>query len=125
MKYQRFIPVIVPLLVWALVQSFFIEPGFFYIALAIGILLITLSVKFLVPKDKAFWLPYMIPPVIFFASFSGYSAVIIGSLWLQLIGLFIIWFLFTYFRSLYYYYAAPDQKQKWSARITCCYRAVF
>lgn len=117
MQYQRFVPVIVPLLVWFLNQTFFSEPSLFFIALTLGALLIILSVKYLVPKDKAFWLPYITPPLLFFISLAGYSAVIVGNFWLQLISILIVWFLFIYFRSLYYYFAAPNKRSQWTARL--------
>lgn len=117
MKYQRFIPLIVPLLIWFLNQIFFSEPDLFYVALALGALLISLSVKYLLPREPVFWLPYIIPPLLFFISFSFYSAIIVGTFWLQLCSLLIAWFLFSYFRALYYYFATPDKRQTWANKV--------
>jgi len=117
MKYQRLVPLIVPLLIWFLNQIFLREPDLFYVALALGALLITLSVKYLLPKEPVFWLPYIIPPLLFFISFSFYSAIIVGLFWLQLCSLLIFWFLFSYLRALYYYFAAPDKRPLWAAKV--------
>jgi len=117
MKYQRFIPLIVPLLIWFLNQLFFSKPDLFYVALALGALLITLSVKSLLPRESVFWLPYIIPPLLFFVSFSFYSAIIVGLFWLQLCSLLIVWFLFSYFRVLYYYFSAPDKRPIWATKV--------
>jgi len=114
-KYRRFIPLVIPLIVWFLSQAFLIEPPFFYSALALGVLLITLSVRSIVRQNAAGdWPPFIISPVLFFLSFSTYATMIVGRFWIQLIFLLVAWFLFSYFKNLYYYstYSVPERADK-------------
>ncbi len=108
MKYQRIIPLITPLSVWLLCQAFLRWPGFFYSVLAIGSLLIVLSVKYLVGREKSAWPLLTIAPVIFFLTFSCYAAIIIGGFWVQFLLVLIFWFLFVYLKNLYYYFTHKE-----------------
>ncbi len=118
MKYKRYIPLLVPILVWLLSQSFSGEPEFFYSALALSVLIITLGVKYLFQKHQVFWLPFIAPPLLFFISFSAYAAIIVGSFWIQLTRLLTVWFLFSYLRGIYYFFsAAEEERQKWRTKI--------
>jgi len=117
MKYQRLIPLITPLLVWSLSQAFLWRSDFFYSALALATLLIVLSVKYLISATRGYWLPFIIPPVLFFLSFSFYATIIISRFWIQLIFLLIAWFLFSYLRNLYYYLGRADSSQPWGLKL--------
>jgi len=103
MKYKRLIPLITPILIWLLSQAFLRWPDFFYSALAVGALLIVISVKHLVGSGKKNWLSFIITPVLFFLCFSGYTAIIISHFWIQAIFLLELWFFFSYLRVAYYY----------------------
>jgi hypothetical protein len=103
MEYKRLIPVIIPLVIWTIGQMFLRLPSLFYCALAIGVLIIVLGVRLLAGKGKHDWPLLAIAPVIFFLVFSCYLAIIIGNFWIQALLILIAWFLFNYFRNLYYY----------------------
>jgi len=117
MKYQRLLPLLTPFLIWLLSQGFLLEPRFFYSSLALGVLLIILSIRYLVPKDQGFWLPFIIPPILLFISFAAYTAIIVGNFWIQLIDILLVWFLFSYLRNLYYYLAGGDAQPQWADRL--------
>jgi ABC-type multidrug transport system fused ATPase/permease subunit len=103
MKYQRVIPVLTPLLIFLLSQSFLWQPKLFFISLTLGGLLIILGVKYIIGRGPLFWPSFIIAPLLFFGSWSVYAAVIVGNFWIQMIFLMILWFLFSYLRTLYYY----------------------
>ncbi|MFA5184215.1 MAG: hypothetical protein WC456_01680 [Patescibacteria group bacterium] len=117
MRYQRLIPVIAPLLVWLLSQALLWEPRFFYSSLALGVLVIALSVRYLALKNKIFWLPFILPPALLFLSFISYIAIIVGNFWIQSIGVLLVYLLFLYFRNLYYYFASGAEQPEWSLRL--------
>jgi hypothetical protein len=103
MEYKRLIPVIIPLIIWVIGQIFLRWTSLFYCALATGALVIVLGVRLLAGKGKHDW-PFMaIAPVIFFLVFSCYVAILIGNFWIQALLILVAWFLFNYFRNLYYY----------------------
>jgi hypothetical protein len=103
MKYKRFLPLLTPVLIWLLSQAFLIIPQFFYSALALGTLLIVISVKLLVGRSAAKnWLLWAVAPLLFFLSLTTYTAIITNHFWMQFIFLLIVWFLFSYLRNLFY-----------------------
>ncbi len=116
MKYQRLIPLVVPVLVLLLCELFLREPAFFYSALALGALLIVLALKYIGPPGKINWLLFMILPLLFFISFATYTSVIIGYFWIQLGFLLIFSFLFIYLRAVYYY-ANYEAEAQWSNKL--------
>ena len=105
MKYQRAIPVLAPLLIFLLSESFLGWPKLFYISLTLGGLLIILGVKYIIGRGPLFWPSFIIAPLLFFWSWSVYAAMIVGNFWIQMIFLMIFCFLFSYLRTLYYYVA--------------------
>lgn len=104
MKYQRFIPLVLPVAIYTLSQIAFFEPPFFYSFLSLGVLLIILSAKALSFKEGHDWLPLALAPLLLFLSGSFYVAVIVNFWLIQVILLFIFWFIFSYFKNLYYYF---------------------
>lgn len=116
MKYRRLIPIIVPVLIFLLCEVFLRVPAFFYSALALGVLLIVLAVKYIGQNSKLNWLLFTILPILFFLSFASYASVIIGLLWIQLVFLLILGFLFAFLRDLYYF-ANYKQEEQWISKL--------
>jgi len=114
MNFRRLIPLLVPLAAWILSQAFLLFPKIFLIALAVGAICIVLGAKVLVAPAKRDWPLYIIAPILFFASAGAYAAVTVSRLLIQIIFLLTAWFLFSYFKNLYYYlsYGAPDRSLK-------------
>jgi len=115
MKLKHFYPFIVSLVLWLLSQTFLLYPRFFYFALPLGGLLIIFSVKYLAgQREKKRWFLFVFAPLIFFLSFSSYSAILFNYYWIQLIFILVAWFIFAYLRNLYYYltYQAPERAEK-------------
>lgn len=119
MNYQRFIPLVTPIAVWLLSQAYLARPELFYIALAVGALLIIISVRQIAVPQKGNWLLYVIAPVLLFASLAAYAAIIISRFWIQMIFLATAWYIFSYLKDLYYYSraAATEDEDRWSAQL--------
>lgn len=115
MNYRRLVPLLVPLSAWLMSQAFLLFPKIFLIAVFLEIILIFIGVKIIVGRAaKRDWPLYIIAPTLFFLSFSAYAAIIVNRLAIQGIFLLVVWFLFSYFKNLYYYlsYEAPDRAVK-------------
>ena len=115
MNFRRLIPLLVPLSVWLLSQAFLLVPKIFLIAVSLGLVIILFGVKALVGREKKRdWLLYFIAPTLFFISANAYAAVTVSRLVIQSAFLLTAWFLFSYFKNLYYYlsYGAPDRALK-------------
>jgi len=108
MKYQRFIPLVIPLVAWLGSQIYLVRPEFFYIVLALVTLLIILSVRYLTLKNRDGWLLYAISPVLVFLGLASYITIIIGNFWIQTVLLAAAWYLFSYFKGLYLYINAEE-----------------
>jgi len=115
MKNDYWYLVLIPFALWVLNEIFLYKPVFFFLALSFGALIISFGVYALI-KDKRerFWPAYILPPVLFFLSFSFYSSIIISYFWIQVIFLLIAWFIFSYFQNIYYYFSfgAPEREVK-------------
>ncbi len=104
MKYKNFFLFLVPIILWILCQAFLAKPRFFYFAVALGVLLILVSVRYLVKKTKnSHWLNFAFSPLLLFLSFCIYALVLTNSFWLQVVFILIAWFCFRYFRNLFNY----------------------
>ena len=103
MRYRRFIPLLSPVLIWLLSQAFLFWPPLFYSALAVGGLLIVFSVKQLDVRGRHDWPIFVVLPLLLFWGASSYAAVVSNLYLIQAIFLATAWFLFSYFKNLYYY----------------------
>ena len=115
MKYQRLIPLLIPLLLWCLSQVFSWYSNVFYYSLIIGTVLIIGAVKLEArPNRIQDWPLFIISPALVFLSFSFFSSLISNIYWIQATFLLAAWFIFAYFRNLYYYwrYNAPERANK-------------
>jgi hypothetical protein len=115
MKYQRLLPILLPVVLWLFNQLSFWYPGFFYYSLLLGCLLISIGVR-LEARSGAIrdWPLFIISPLLIFLSFSFFSSLISNFYWIQAACLLAAWFNFAYFRNLYYYwrYNAPEREDK-------------
>jgi len=107
--------ILVPFLLWVLDEIFIFKPDFFFVALGLGLLIITFGVRRLIKKQSLkFWPIFILPPSLFYLSFSFYSAMIVGQFWIQVIFLLNAWFIFFYLQNIYYYFSfgAPEREVK-------------
>jgi hypothetical protein len=115
MKYRRLIPLIIPLSAWLLSQIFLIFPKIFLIIISLEVLIIIWGIRKLAGvKSKGAWLAYSVAPIFFFLSVSSYTAIIVSRWETQVAFLLTAWFLFSYFKNLYYYFhdGAPEYTAK-------------
>jgi hypothetical protein len=115
MKKNYLYLILVPFLLWVLDEIFIFEPSFFFISLSLGILLIVFYVRSIAKTHSSkFWPLFVLPPVLFYAGFSFYSAIIVSQFWMQAIFLLIAWFIFSYLQNIYYYFFAgtPERESK-------------
>jgi len=117
MIHKRFIPLLSPLAAWLLCEAFVFNVSFFYASLSLSSLIIIFSVRYIMHEKNSAWFLFSISPVLFFLSFAGYAAVTISHFWIQACFLLIIWFLFLYFRNLYYYSNYPEHEEEWSEKL--------
>ncbi len=108
MKYNRFLPLLIPLLIFLLSEIFFFFPKMIYISLVLGNLLIFFTViqfiKVGVSDEK--WWNFLILPSIFLTTLSAYSVLKNGAVIQALFFLNVV-FLYFYLRSIYYYLDKP------------------
>ncbi len=106
---------LIPFSLWVLDEIFLFKPDFFFIALALGLLIIAFGVRSIMKKQSAkFWPAFIFPPALFFLSFSFYSALLVSRFWIQAIFLLIAWFVFYYLQNIYYHFSfgAPEREMK-------------
>jgi hypothetical protein len=115
MKNNYLYSILGPFGLWALDEIFLFKPDFFFIALGLGLLIITFGVRALMKNQTAkFWPVFILPPALFFLSFSFYSALLISQFWIQVIFILNVWFVFYYLQNIYYYFSfgAPEREEK-------------
>ncbi|HZJ42007.1 MAG TPA: hypothetical protein VFD51_03255 [Patescibacteria group bacterium] len=104
---------LLPLALWLLGQVYvLLNPRLFFVALALGSLLIVLSTKGLATKSRYLdWPLFVYFPLIFFAASSLYETLIPNMYWVQALLLLNSGFIYIYFKNLYYFfrYEAPDR----------------
>lgn len=104
MKNRRFLPLIIPLILLLMNEIFLFQPHLFFIILALGVLIILLSVKEIGrDNQKKFWLLFSLLPILLFFSFSLMAALISNPFLIQIIFIGLAFMLFLYLRNLYYY----------------------
>jgi len=115
MKNNYLYLILVPFLLWVLDEIFVFKPDFFFVALGLGLLIITFGVRRLIKKQSPkFWPIFILPLGLFYLSFSFYSAMIVSQFWIQAIFLLNAWFGFFYLQNIYYYFSfgAPEREAK-------------
>ncbi len=106
---------IVPIILWLCGQAFLFRPNLFFVSVAVGVLIIAVSVKNLSSGKKKFdWPIFFYPPALLFASASLYETLLPNHYWIQVIFLLVSGLIFSYLKNLYYYmrYGAPERADK-------------
>jgi hypothetical protein len=96
-------------------QGFFFYPAFFYLALALGALLIVFSVRYFALRTAVnHWPFFLIAPLFFFLGFSVYASLLASVFWVQVIFLLNAWFAAASLNNLFYYFlgATPEREKK-------------
>lgn len=110
MKLNRFLPLFIPIAIYALDEIYFFYPKFIYVAAV----LINLLIFFVVWQfcrasqvDKRWW-NYLILPAIMATSIMAYSVFLSSKLVIQLLFILNLVFLYFYLRHIYYYLLNPS-----------------
>ncbi len=118
---SRKIIFITPIVLWLLSQLFLLKPQLFYVSITLGALLLAFSIKGIEKNKKdRNWSLFFFFPAIFFLGASLYVALIPNYFWIQFILLLSNWFIFSYFRNIYYLfnYNAPERIEKLDSLMT-------
>lgn len=109
MKFNRLLPLLVPMLVFLFEEIYFFSPKLVYVAAVLVSLLIFFAVwqfSRASTVDKRWW-NYLILPVIMSVAIMAYSVFISNKLIIQLLFVANIIFLYLYLRYVYYYLLNP------------------
>ncbi len=104
-----------PVLLWFLNELYIFEPSLFFVSLSFSLLILAFFIRLLITKNsKEFWPQYIVSPVLFYFSFSFYSAMIVNQFLIQVIFALNAWFIFSYLKNIYYFLAfgAPEREHK-------------
>ena len=109
MRYNRFLVLIVPVLIFVVLELILVVPKFFYLALILGNLLLILTSWFFQRKKfiEADWklsISSLITPVFFLTSLTVYAALSSSKLVIHGLFLIISFFFYFYLKSVYYYF---------------------
>ncbi len=123
MKNKSYLPLLVALTTWLSLQFMGGQAKFFYFLILVVPLFIFLSVKYITSKKIFSSLVLFLPPGLFFLSFVAYTVIISRNFWIQFIYLLITWFIFFYFRNLYYFFHEGSDRQLWAFKFNNLLRA--
>lgn len=109
MKFPRLAVIIYPIIIWLLAQTYFVWPNFLYLSLSISVVL-TVLLNFLLksPERQTPWWVLTLLPVSFLITITTYISLQANWLVVQLLFLVLAIFLFSYFKSIYYFWHRPD-----------------
>lgn len=111
MKYNRYLPLFVPLAVWAAFQGFLFYPASVYVLLVlVNLLLFFTFYQFTRASSTGEkWWNFYILPALLSLSIAAYSVILKNRLLIQFIFLLELVLLYFYLRFAYYYLEKPQQ----------------
>lgn len=114
MRYNKLLPIFLPLATFFLLELFYFKPKLIYLVIVISVLLFFFTLRqFIIAagkKENIF--NYLILPAFFLISACMFSVLATNQILVQFIFLICYIFLSIYFRSIYYYFIKPDKYQK-------------
>jgi hypothetical protein len=116
MKYNRFLPLLVPLLVFLLEEMYFFSPKLIYTAAVLASLLIFFALWQFGQASEvdSQWWNYLILPAVMSLAVMAYSVFLSHKLVIQLLFIFNLVFLYLYLRQVYCYLLRPLAYQVFS-----------
>lgn len=116
MKLNRLLPLLIPLAIYALAETYFFYPKLIYAAAAVMNLLIFLAVWRLGAASRVDrqWWNYLILPAVMSTAVTAYSVFLNSRPVIQLLFVLDSMFLYFYLRQVYYYLLQPSSYQAFS-----------
>lgn len=110
MKHYRILILLTPVIVLFLFELYFFYQKIFYYNVFLAVILILFTVRQINKKseiDKSWW-NFAILPACFLISISIYSSILINKFYIQLLFFVNMFFLYFYFKNIYYYLIRPE-----------------
>jgi len=110
MKLNRFLPLLIPLIIYALDEMYFFYPKLIYVAAILINLLIFFTVWQFCVKSQvdSEWWNYLILPAVMSTAVMAYSVFLSSKSIIQLLFILNLVFLYIYLRHIYYYLLNPS-----------------
>ncbi|MFH0955686.1 MAG: hypothetical protein V1801_00500 [Candidatus Falkowbacteria bacterium] len=124
---NRFLPLLIPLAIYALDEMYFFYPKLIYVAAVLINLLIFFVVWQFCAKsqvDKQWW-NYLILPAVMSTAVMAYSVFLSSKLVIQLLFILNLAFLYFYLRHIYYYLLSPSAYEIFSIENISSYVSWF
>jgi hypothetical protein len=111
MKYNRFLPLIIPALVFIFYEFYSFRPKLLFVVLVLMWLIFFFTVRqFLIEgKSREKWWSFIIIPGVFTTGLLIFSTMVPSRLIVQLLFVFNTIIVYIYFRSIYYYLVQPKR----------------
>ncbi|MCD4762224.1 hypothetical protein K8R32_04680 [bacterium] len=105
MKYNRFLPLLIPLIIFALHEFYYFRPKLLYVVIIgfVVIILFTVRQFIIVSKRKERWYNFAILPSMFIIGLTAFTTMVSSRLIVQFLFVLAAIFFYFYFRSIYYY----------------------
>ncbi len=105
MKYNRFLPLLIPFIIFVLFEVFFFNAKAIYAVLVFSNLLIFFAItQFAKASDASKnWWNFLILPMLFTTGLAAYSVLFASNLFVQLLFIVNLVFLYFYLKIIYYY----------------------
>ena len=116
MKYNRLLPLLIPLINLILFEVFLYNPKMIYVSLVIANLLLFFAINQFTKSSKISneWWNFLILPTLFITSLSAYSVLAINKYLVQVLFAANTVFLYYYLRTIYYHLIQPKSYGKFS-----------
>lgn len=113
---NRFLPLLIPLLVFLLQEIYFFYPRLIYVTAVLAVLLIFFAVWQFgrASEVDSQWWNYLILPAIMSIAVMAYAVFMGGKFMIQLLFIFNLVFLYLYLRQVYYYLLYPPAYEVFS-----------
>jgi hypothetical protein len=111
MKYNRFLPLVMPLLSWILLELYYYKAQLVYVSLVLFILIAFFACRqFAISyEQKEKWWDLMILPFVFYVGIIGISLLIPSAWFVQFLFFVNVVFQYFYFRTVYSYMFKPKK----------------
>jgi hypothetical protein len=114
MKYNRFLPLIVPMLALVLLEVYYFKHSLIYVTTVITLLALFFAIRqFLIAGNSSDrWYNYFISPAVLLLGSMAFSTMVVGSWLVQILLIGVTVWLYYYLRMLYVYLIHFNLRQK-------------